>query len=417
VYAQRTDACNSLKGKLSRLRGAFRVLFLTVFIDLMGFGIVVPVMAFSAQEYGVDGMTLGLILGSFSLMQFLFSPIWGRLSDRIGRRPVLMASLFGNVLGFITFAFASSVAMLFASRILCGVAAASISTAQAYVADSTDDKGRAKGMAIIGMAFGLGLVLGPPIGGVLSSLGVQWELPATLLPGAMATLLSLTALLLAAFVLPESNPRKARGPERWSPIDTESWKVFFRARGLRLAGMSLAVLMCTLASLSPILVLVGRDRYGLSAKEVGYLFGLMGVIVVVLQLTLVDRITRRIGDIGAALIGAGSLMLGLLLVPWTQDTRMLIVATCLMGIGQGLCNPTLSAYISKMAPPTARGGILGVSSSLTALARVIGPALVGLAYDALRTPGALFSQAAIVTIAIVLAVRLMSVPTPPAPTL
>jgi MFS transporter, DHA1 family, tetracycline resistance protein len=389
------------------VRGAARVLFLTVFIDLMGFGIVVPILAFSAKEYGVDGLTLGLILGSFSLMQFLFSPIWGRLSDRIGRRPVLMTSLFGNVLGFVTFAFASNVAMLFASRILCGVAAASISTAQAYVADSTDDAGRAKGMAIIGMAFGLGLVLGPPLGGILSSAGASLSLPATLLPGAAAATLSGIALLLATFALPESNPRKV-STGRWSVVDTESWKIFFHSRGLRLAGSSLAVLMCTLASLAPILVLVGRDRYALSARQVGYLFGLMGVVVVVLQLTVVGRLTKRLGDLGAALTGAGALMLGLLLVPWTQDTRVLIAATCLMGVGQGLCNPTLSAYISKMAPAAHRGGILGVSSSLTALARVLGPALAGLAYDALKAPGALLTQTAIVTIAIVLAARLIT---------
>lgn len=394
------------------MRGAFRVLFLTVFIDLMGFGIVVPVLAFSAKEYGVDGLTLGLILGSFSLMQFLFSPIWGRLSDRIGRRPVLMASLFGNVIGFTTFAFASNVAMLFASRIICGIASSSIPTAQAYVADATDDEGRAKGMAIIGMSFGLGLVLGPPMGGLLSSASTSLALAAPLLPGLVAALLSATALCLAAFLLPESNPRKPRGPERWSPVDIESYKVFFRVRGLRLAGLALATLMCALASLSPILVLVGRDRFGLSAKEVGYLFGLMGIVVVLLQLTVLDRIAKRLGDVTSALMGAGSLMLGLLLVPWTQDTRVLVLATCLMGVGQGLCNPTLSAYISKIAPPTERGGILGVSSSLTALARVIGPAVAGLAYDALRTPGALYSQAVIVTIAIVFAVRLMSVPSP-----
>jgi DHA1 family tetracycline resistance protein-like MFS transporter len=389
------------------VRGAARVLFLTVFIDLMGFGIVVPILAFSAKEYGVDGLMLGLILGSFSLMQFLFSPIWGRLSDRIGRRPVLMTSLFGNVVGFVTFAFASNVAMLFASRILCGVAAASISTAQAYVADSTDDAGRAKGMAIIGMAFGLGLVLGPPLGGILSSAGASLHLPATLLPGAAAASLSGIALLLATFALPESNPRKV-STERWSVVDTESWKIFFQSRGLRLAGSSLAVLMCTLASLAPILVLVGRDRYALSARQVGYLFGLMGVVVVVLQLTVVGRLTKHLGDLGAALTGAGALMLGLLLVPWTQDTRLLIAATCLMGVGQGLCNPTLSAYISKMAPAAHRGGILGVSSSLTALARVLGPALAGLAYDALKAPGALLTQAAIVTVAIVLAARLIT---------
>lgn len=394
------------------MRGAFRVLFLTVFIDLMGFGIVVPVLAFSTKTYGVDGMTLGLILASFSLMQFFFSPIWGRVSDRVGRRPVLMASLFGNVIGFATFALASNVSMLFASRILCGIASSSIPTAQAYVADSTDNQGRAKGMAIIGMAFGLGLVLGPPMGGLLSSAGTHFGLAAPLLPGFVAAILSATAFLLATFLLPESNPRKPRGPERWSPIDVASYKVFFHIRGLRLAGLSLATLMCTLASLSPILVMVGRDRFSLSAKEVGYLFGLMGIVVVLLQLTVLDRITKRLGDIGSALTGAASLMLGLLLVPWTQDTRVLIAATCLMGVGQGLCNPTLSAYISKVAPPTERGGILGVSSSLTALARVIGPPLAGVAYDALRAPGALMAQATIVIIAIALALRLMSVPSP-----
>ena len=123
---------------------ARRVLFLTVFIDLMGFGIVVPILAYVSKEYGANGMTLGLILGSFSFMQFLFSPVWGRLSDRIGRRPVLMISLFGNILGFSTFAFASNVAMLFATRILSGIASASISTAQAYIADTTDESSRSR---------------------------------------------------------------------------------------------------------------------------------------------------------------------------------------------------------------------------------------------------------------------------------
>jgi MFS family permease len=388
------------------LRGPHRVLFLTVFIDLMGFGIVVPVLAFSAKEYGVDGMTLGLILGSFSLMQFLFSPIWGRLSDRIGRKPVLMISLAGNVLGFLTFAFASNVAMLFASRILCGIAAASIATAQAYVADSTEESKRAKGMGIISMAFGLGLVFGPPIGGVLSAIGTEMHLPAPLIPGAAAALLSTTALLMAAVVLPESNltPRKPKA--RWYAFDTESWSLFFNARRLRLAGLSLAVLMCTLASLAPILVLAGRDQFSLSAREVGYLFGLMGVVVVALQIGFVDRMSRRFGDVGAALIGAGALMGGLIAVPFTHSTTALIAATCLMGVGQGLCNPTLSSFISKMAPASNRGSILGISSSLTALARMIGPALAGWAYDAWQTPGALFSQTAVVIVAIALALRI-----------
>jgi MFS family permease len=165
--------------------------------------------------------------------------------------------------------------------------------------------------------------------------------------------------------------------------------------------------MCTLASLSPILVLVGRDRFGLTAREVGYLLGLMGVVVAVLQLTAVHRLASRLGDVGAAMIGAGGLILGLLLVPATTTRGALIGAACLVAVGQGLCNPTLSAYVSKVAPASHRGGILGVATSLSALARVIGPPLVGLAYDAFHAPGALLSQAAIVGLAILLAIRLL----------
>lgn len=382
--------------------GASRVLFLTVFIDLMGFGIVVPILAFCAKGYGANGLTLGLILGSFSLMQFLFSPVWGRLSDRVGRRPVIMASLFGNIVGFLMFAFAANVTMLFASRILSGIAAASIATANAYVADATDEANRSKGMALIGLAFGLGLVLGPPIGGALSGLSTSLKFSPNFLPGAAAALLSATALVIAVTSLPESIG--ARSEHSWRLIDHETWKIFFRLRGLRLVGGSLAVLMFTLASVAPILVLVGRDQFGLAARQVGYLFGLMGIVVVALQ-SAVHPLTRRFGDIGTGIGGAACLMAGLLLVPFTHAVGVLIAAACLMGVGHGLCNPSLSAYISKIAPPMHRGGILGVSSSLTALARVCGPAIAGLAYDAFKAPGALVSQAAVVTVGIVLSVR------------
>lgn len=385
-----------------------RVLFLTVFIDLLGFGVAVPVLAFCAKGYGASGMTLGLILGSFSLMQFFFSPVWGRLSDRVGRRPIIIGSLLGNVIGFATFAFASNVAMLFAARIITGIAAASVPTAQAYIADSTDENNRAKGMSLIGMAFGFGLVLGPPLGGILSSWGVDLHVAPNLLPGAAAALLSTTALLMAIFGLPESLTTSTKPAEkRFTPIDRETWTIFFRSRGLRLAGGSLAILMCTLASLAPILVLVGRDRYGLAAREVGYLLGVMGIVVVILQLTATHRLSLRFGDVGAGLIGAGALVIGLLLVPMSTSLAVLVLATCLMGMGQGLVNPTLSAYISKIAPSSHRGGILGLAHSLNALARVAGPPIAGLAYDAYRAPGALLSMALLVAIGIAMALRLV----------
>jgi DHA1 family tetracycline resistance protein-like MFS transporter len=399
-------------------RWALRTLFLTVFIDLMGFGIVVPILAFVSKEYGASGMTLGLILGSFSLMQFLFSPLWGRLSDRIGRRPVLMISLFGNVLGFSCFALASNVAMLFATRILSGIASASIPAAQAYIADTADETSRAKEMGRISMAFGLGLVFGPPLGGLLSSLGTGMTLRPNVLPGVAAAMLSATALLMAIFALPESlsatseslsatSDRHAKG---WSIFDNESWRILFRTRPLRISGTALAVLMCALASLAPLLVLVGRDRFALTAREVGYLMGLMGVVVITLQLGVIHRLTRKFGDIGTGLLGAASLVIGLLLVPLTTARAVLIAAACLMGVAQGLCHPTLNAFISKVAPPAHRGGILGVSSSMTALARVMGPALVGLAYDALRTTGAIASQVLVVIAGIALLLRLLTTP-------
>jgi MFS transporter, DHA1 family, tetracycline resistance protein len=389
-------------------RWALRVLFLTVFIDLLGFGIVVPILAFVSKEYGASGMTLGLILGSFSAMQFLFSPLWGRLSDRIGRRPVLMISLFGNVLGFSCFALASSVVMLFATRIISGIASASIGAAQAYIADTTDDASRAKEMGRISLAFGLGLILGPPLGGLLSVLATDMNLRPNMLPGAAAALLSTIALLMAIFVLPESlSAASEKHGKGWSFLDNTNWRILFRTRGLRLSAGSLAVLMCAMASLAPILVLVGRDRFALTAREIGYLMGLMGVVVVALQLGGIARLTKRFGDIGTGLVGASSLLIGLLLIPPTTSRAVLILATCLMGVGQGLCLPSLSAFISKVAPAEHRGGILGVSHSMTALARVMGPALAGLAYDAMRTAGAIGSQAIVVALGIMLSIRLL----------
>jgi DHA1 family tetracycline resistance protein-like MFS transporter len=341
-------------------------------------------------------------------MQFLFSPLWGRLSDRIGRRPVLMISLFGNVLGFSCFALASNVAMLFATRIISGIASASIPAAQAYIADTADEASRAKEMGRISMAFGLGLVLGPPLGGLLSSFGAGMHLRPSVLPGVAAAALSSIALLMAVFLLPESlTARSAHHAKGWSILDNESWRIVFRTRALRLAGTALAVLMCTLASLAPILVLVGRDQYALTAREIGYLMGLMGVVVVAMQLGLLDRLARRLGDVAAGLIGAASLVIGLLLVPLTNMRALLVAATCLMGVAQGLCYPALSAFISKVAPPAQRGGILGVSSSLTALARVIGPALAGFAYDAARAGGAIVSQVSVVAIGIALLLQLL----------
>src|SRR5436305_4605148 len=175
------------------------VLFLTVFIDLIGFGMVIPFLSFYAREYGASGTTVGAVVGVYSIMQFFFAPVWGRLSDRIGRRPVILISLTASCLGYFMFAFARNLILLFASRVIAGAGGANIGTAQAYIADTTTHEDRAKGMGLIGAAFGMGFILGPPLSGILSTVGIHRGMHGNLLPGLVAGGLSLSALLLAFF--------------------------------------------------------------------------------------------------------------------------------------------------------------------------------------------------------------------------
>src|SRR5690242_19231593 len=185
-------------------RSSLLVLFLTVFIDLIGFGMVIPFLSFYAREYGASGTTVGAVVGIYSIMQFFFAPIWGRLSDRIGRRPVILISLTASCAGYFLFGVAHSLFVLFASRVIAGIGGGNIGTAQAYIADTTTLENRAKGMGLIGAAFGMGFILGPPLSGILSAIGIRHGLPGNLLPGAVAASLSFLALTIALFVLVES---------------------------------------------------------------------------------------------------------------------------------------------------------------------------------------------------------------------
>jgi DHA1 family tetracycline resistance protein-like MFS transporter len=169
-------------------RSSLLVLFLTVFIDLIGFGMVIPFLSFYAREYGASGIAVGAVVGIYSIMQFFFAPVWGRLSDRVGRRPILLVSLVASTSGYLLFAFSRSLTVLFASRIVAGAGGANIGTAQAYIADSTTSEQRAKGMGLIGAAFGMGFILGPPLSGFLSAFGThrcrspRWSSPSACWP-------------------------------------------------------------------------------------------------------------------------------------------------------------------------------------------------------------------------------------------
>lgn len=389
-------------------RRSLVVIFLTIFIDLLGFGIVIPLLAFFARQYGATGKTVGIVVGVYSLMQFIFSPMWGRLSDRIGRRPVLLISLAGSVIGYTLFAFSRDLVALFVARMIAGIAAANIGTAQAYIADSTTPENRARGMGLIGAAFGLGFILGPPVGGLLSHVGTTHHLPGNLLPGLAAAALSLTALLIALSSLEESRsivvaPRRRMAPQ----FDPEVWKSIATAPGLRIVFITFFLIILAFSGMETTVTLFGRDRFNFTARDLGYFFGFMGIIVASIQGGGIGALTRRFGERRLVLAGAAFLAVGFALVPAVENPRMLYFVAILIALGQGMSYPSLSSLTSRTSGPGDHGSMLGMQASIGSLARIIGPLLAGFIYDAFGNRGPFFSSAILSAMAFVMALGLV----------
>ena len=383
------------------------VLFLTVFIDLIGFGMVIPFLPFYAREYGASGVVVGAVVGIYSIMQFFFAPVWGRLSDRIGRRPVLLISLTASCTGYLLFAFTHSLGVLFASRVIAGVGGANIGTAQAYIADSTSPENRAKGMGLIGAAFGLGFILGPPLSGILSQFGTNRGLPGNLLPGLVAGGLSFTAFLIALNVLAESKPpglvpRSGVPPQ----FDPRLWREMMSNRLLASLMAGLFLTLLAVAGMEISVTLHGRDRFHFRQLDMAYLFLFMGVIVAGIQGGLIGRIVRAIGEKGVIIVGAASFTLGFVLVPSIWRVPLLYVVAFFIAIGQGLCYPALTSLVSKVAPESERGSMLGLATSVGSLARFIGPILAGILYDVAEAAGAFYGGAVLMAAALAIALSM-----------
>jgi multidrug resistance protein len=383
------------------------IIFLIIFIDLLGFGIVIPLLPFYAREFSASGKVIGATVAVYSLMQFIFSPIWGRVSDRVGRRPVLLISLTGSVLGYATFAVAHTLPMLIAARVIAGIAGANIGTAQAYIADITSPENRARGMGLIGAAFGLGFILGPPMGGLLSSYGVSHGMHANFLPGAAACAFSLTALILALLFLGESRTRRdaAASSRRPPQFDPSMWRLIASQQALPYLLLSLFMIVLSFAGMETSVTLHGKARFSLSARELGYFFGLMGMVVAIIQGTLIGPLSRRLGERRVVVVGAGSLLIGLTLVPAIHRFELLYPVAVLIAIGQGLCYPALTSLVSKSSPSSQHGSVLGISSSVGSLSRMLGPVFTGVMYDALGSRGAFYAGAGTVMVALLLVLR------------
>ncbi|HLZ71395.1 MAG TPA: MFS transporter [Dehalococcoidia bacterium] len=379
-------------------RSPLAVVYLTVFIDLLGFSIILPLLPFYAEHYGATGVWVGALLSAYSAVQFVSAPILGRVSDRVGRRPVLLASLAGSAASLALTGAAHSLWLLLAGRALAGLFGGSIATGQAYVADVTKPADRAKYMGLLGACIGLGFVFGPAIGAGLSPLGF----------GAAAFFAAGLAAFnfgFAWFRLPESRPaapipRGISGPRmpgegETNPRGIGAVGAVRRWRRGRLGalrrpalGRYLAAIFLTnfaFVGLEATFALFSEKQWGLDAAGFALLFTYIGVIVIVVQGGLIGRLRRRHSEGTLATAGAGLLALMLLLLAVTPNLAFGLLVLTGLGLGQGLVSPMLSTLISHAAGADEQGGTLGLGQSFAAAARAVGPLAAGGLYDLTRS--------------------------------
>ena len=359
-------------------RAALIVLFLTVFIDLLGFGIVIPFLPLYAERMHVGAPGIGLVLSIYSLMQLICAPVLGRISDHIGRRPIIMLGLLGSAVGYLIYGFAASFAWLLFSRAIHGACAGTVSTAQAYVADTTDEANRAHGMGMIGAAFGLGFVLGPAIGGLLGHGSLRT-------PVFFAAALTFANLIFAAMRLPESHRPSPGARFELARLAQPLLALPRQLVGHRLTGLFTIAFLATfaIAALEATFAIMVPAVYGYGPSGVGGLLGYAGLLQALVQGYLLGKIVKRTGEL--TLIRAGMLALAIGLAPMASLTShaSLFMALALVAIGYGLASPSIASLISKRTERRLQGEVLGINQSAQSLARIFGPIAAGLAYQTL----------------------------------
>jgi MFS transporter, DHA1 family, tetracycline resistance protein len=337
------------------------IIFLTTFVNLVGFGIIIPLLPFYAQTFGASPLAIGLLFAAFSLSQLIASPLLGHLSDRWGRRPVLIFSLLGTVVSFVMLALANSLAMLFVARVVDGLSGGNITTARAYIADVSTEENRAKAFGLLGAAFGLGFIVGPALGAAFSHISYTAPIWA-------AAVITIVAVAMAWLWLPETVHRAQAGRLPW------------RALGELLARAQLRVLLTidfvywtAFAVYQTTFALFGARRFGFDAAHIGYLLSAFGFLGVVVQGAFVGPVVRALGErrtLGIGLLFAAAGWGGSAL---THSLPVFVAMLVPGAIGIGLCNATLSALISKSADATEQGRVQGAAGALESLGRTIGP--------------------------------------------
>jgi DHA1 family tetracycline resistance protein-like MFS transporter len=369
-------------------------IFAIVFVDLLGFSLILPLVPYYAKAFNASDSLIGLLVASYAAAQLIGAPILGRLSDRYGRRPVLLVSILGTAVGFVILGFANSLWMLFASRILDGATGGNISVAQAYITDITDRKNRAKGLGLIGAAFGLGFIIGPAVGGLMSTLGetitigiagiaINWQFA---LPAFAAAAIALLNLIAVFFALPESlTPEKreelARKPQ--TAFTFQNLRAAFQRPRVGPLLSTRFVFSLAFSTFQTVFPLWALNRLQLQADQTAYILAYVGILVALVQGVAIGRLTQRFEE-NHLIFGAVALM-AFSLSAWafTPNVITLLIILAPLALAGGVLNTVLNSALTKAVNPEEVGGTLGLAAALESLSRVISPTAGGLLLETL----------------------------------
>jgi multidrug resistance protein len=362
------------------LKSPKAILFLTIFIDLFGFSVVIPILPNYVKALTNVPVMVGFVAAIFSVMQFLFTPVWGAMSDKYGRRPIILASLFGSSIAYVMFSFATTIPMLLLARALSGIGSGNISAAQAYISDITAPANRAKSMGLIGAAFGLGFIFGPPVGGfIMSELGFEYI-------GYFCALLCSVNLAFAYFFLPESLKAKNQN-SKITILPIDQYKRVFSSKILAPLFMINFIYISAFFFFQINSPLLWNEKYHLNDKQIGFVFSFIGICTAIVQGGLIGILNRKMGEFHLLLYGNLILGVSIALIPfvpvqyfWFTELPLLLF----MALSNGFIGPSNLALVSKNTDPGEQGATMGLFQSFGSLARVVGPvlgsALYGIAY-------------------------------------